>query len=162
MIHMICGPSGAGKTTCARKLADDLGGVRFSIDEWMVTLFGDDVPTHISPGWINPRLLRCDQQVWSIASQLGVRGTPAILDLGFQRTEHRQRFARLAAEASLPVKLHVLTADRAERWRRVEGRNQQRGETFHLEVTRQMFEYSETFWEPPGAHEIKTLNTIAA
>lgn len=160
MIHMICGPAGAGKTTFARKLADDFGGVRFSIDEWMMTLFGDDVPTNISPGWITPRLLRCDQQVWSIAAQLGARGTPAILDLGFQRAEHRRRFAALAAEAALPAMLHVLNTGITERWRRVEQRNQQRGETFHMEVTRQMFDYSETFWEPPRATEIEEINTV--
>lgn len=159
MIHMICGPAGSGKTTHARKLADELGGVRFSIDEWMVALFGDDVPANISPGWINPRLLRCDQQVWSIARQLGTCGTPAILDLGFQRAEHRRRFAALVAEASLTAKLHVLNTSITERWRRIEDRNEQRGETFHMEVTRQMFEYSETFWEPPTAAEIEAIDT---
>ncbi len=162
MIHVICGPAGAGKTTHARKLADELGGVRFSIDEWMVTLFGDDVPANITPGWINPRLRRCDQQIWAIARQLGMCGTPAILDLGFQRTEHRRRFGSLASQALLSATLHVLNADVTERWRRVEDRNRQQGETFHMNVTRQMFDYSETFWEPPGPGEINAMNALSA
>ena len=42
LIHLICGSTGAGKTTYARELATNIGGVVFSIDEWMVTLFGED------------------------------------------------------------------------------------------------------------------------
>ena len=34
LLHMVCGGVGAGKTTYARKLADEIGGLRFSIDEW--------------------------------------------------------------------------------------------------------------------------------
>ncbi|WP_460532347.1 AAA family ATPase [Flindersiella endophytica] len=35
-VHLLCGLVGAGKTTCARRLAADLPAVRFSPDEWML------------------------------------------------------------------------------------------------------------------------------
>ena len=41
---LVVGCTGAGKTTYARQLAAELGAVRFSIDEWMMALFGPDVP----------------------------------------------------------------------------------------------------------------------
>ncbi len=41
-VHLIAGSTGAGKTTYARALAEQVGGVRFSIDEWMTALFWMD------------------------------------------------------------------------------------------------------------------------
>ena len=49
LIHLICGSTGAGKTTYAHELAKSIGGVVFSIDEWMVTLFGEDAPADLDP-----------------------------------------------------------------------------------------------------------------
>ena len=43
-VHLVFGPQGAGKTTHARALAARIGGVRFSIDEWMAQLFAPDWP----------------------------------------------------------------------------------------------------------------------
>lgn len=39
-IHLICGSTGAGKTTYSARLSEQTGAVSFSIDDWMVTLFG--------------------------------------------------------------------------------------------------------------------------
>src|SRR5689334_16988583 len=44
LVHLICGSTGAGKTTYARRLADEIGAVVFSIDEWMAALFWMDAP----------------------------------------------------------------------------------------------------------------------
>lgn len=38
-VHMICGLTGAGKSTYAERLRLDSRAVRFSIDEWNRTLF---------------------------------------------------------------------------------------------------------------------------
>ena len=40
IIYLICGSTGAGKTTYAIRLSETVGAVRFSIDEWMAALFG--------------------------------------------------------------------------------------------------------------------------
>lgn len=153
LIHLICGSTGAGKTTYARELATETSGVVFSIDDWMVTLFGEDAPAKLDPEWIFPRVHRCEIQIWSMASQLGKRGVPSILDLGFQKHEHRKRFAGLAKQAQLTAKLHALSVDASERWRRVNSRNRNQGETYHMEITRSMFDYIETTWEPPSDEE---------
>ena len=158
LIHLICGSTGAGKTTYSRELASDLGGVQFSIDEWMVSLFGEDAPESINPAWIFPRVLRCEKQMWAVALQLGKLGIPSILDFGFQRLEHRQKYADLAKKARFTAKLHVLNVDASERWKRVEARNKNQGETFHMEITRGMFDYIETIWEPPGNEEVTSMS----
>ena len=43
---LIVGCTGAGKTTYARRLADEIGGIRFSIDEWMMALFWKPLNKH--------------------------------------------------------------------------------------------------------------------
>ena len=157
LIHLISGSTGAGKTTYARELARTIGGVVFSIDDWMVTLFGEDAPKNLDPGWIFPRVHRCETTIWSMASQLGSLDVPSILDLGFQKHEHRQRFAVLAKQAQLSAKLHVLCVDASERWKRVDARNKEQSETFHMVITRNMFDYIETTWEPPSDDEIAAV-----
>ena len=47
LFHIICGSTGAGKSTYARKLAEQVGGLHFAIDDWMVTLFWKDSPQPI-------------------------------------------------------------------------------------------------------------------
>jgi predicted kinase len=44
VIHLICGSTGAGKTTYATGLRQQLGALHLSIDDWMVTLFAPDKP----------------------------------------------------------------------------------------------------------------------
>ena len=157
LIHLVCGSTGAGKTTFARELADDLHGIHFSIDEWMVSLFGEDAPDDLEPAWIFPRVSRCENQMWAMAIQLGKLGIPSILDFGFQRLEHRQRYFSLARSSRLSVKLHVLDVDAALRWERVQHRNQNPGDTFQMKITRSMFDYIETIWEPPGESELDSM-----
>ena len=160
LIHLICGSTGAGKTTYARALAKDVGGVCFSIDEWMVSLFGEDAPENLTPAWFAPRVLRCEVQMWAIALQLGKEGIPSILDLGFQRHEHRQRYVSLIKAAGLSAKLHVLDVDASLRWERVQSRNLEQGDTFRMEITRGMFDYIEGIWERPCSEEIAMIANI--
>ena len=157
LIHLICGSTGAGKTTYARELADTVNGIHFSIDEWMVTLFGKDAPSELSPGWIFPRVERCENQIWSTVLRLGERGIPSVLDLGFQRRNHRRKYAGIIREAGFSAKLHFLDVDASERWRRVEQRNGSREETHHMTITRGMFDYIETIWEPPTIDELEAI-----
>ena len=160
LTHLICGSTGAGKTTYSQKLADEVSGICFSIDEWMVSLFGEDAPQDLTPAWIAPRVSRCEAQMWTMALQLGKLGVPSILDFGFQRREHRQRYVSLIKASQLSAKLHVLDVDASVRWTRVQSRNAARGETFQMEITRGMFDYIETIWEPPSNGEIKLISDM--
>ena len=58
-IHLICGSTGAGKTTYALQLAEKLYAVRFSIDAWMAALFWMDTPQPLDPAWSIERVERC-------------------------------------------------------------------------------------------------------
>jgi len=148
-IILIVGSTGAGKTTYARRLAEELGGVRFSIDEWMTTLFWADSPQPLEFAWTMERIARCEAQIFAMVRQLAAHGVPALLDLGFTTKEHRDKFRALAAEVGLSVAVHFIDVPADERWQRVNRRNQERGETYAMQVDRQMFDFMDAMWEPP-------------
>ena len=155
LVHLVCGPTGAGKTTAALALTEHLKGVRYSIDEWMAILFWKDSPQPVEYLWTLERVNRCEAMIWSMAKQTLTRGVPVVLDLGFTKSEHRTRFVSLAHDAGFKCTLHVTDAPAEERWRRVQARNAKKGTTYQLQVTREMFEFMEKIWEPPSADELK-------
>lgn len=156
--HIICGSTGAGKSTFAKRLADEMGGIHFAIDEWMVALFWKDSPDPIEFEWTMERVNRCEVQIASMAIACVKRGVPAILDLGFTKAVHRQKFGNIASGTDIEVALHFLDVPADVRWSRVQGRNANKGETFSLEVDRDMFDFVEGMWEAPDEGELAALN----
>lgn len=152
-LNLVVGCTGAGKSTYARGLADELGALRFSIDEWMVALFWADSPQPIEFAWAIERVNRCEAQIFAMVRQAAQRGVPVVLDLGFTTKAHRDKFRALGEEAGLSVAVHFVDVPANERWRRVEQRNAQQGETFSLTVDRAMFDFMEGLWEPPSEDE---------
>ena len=148
-VYLITGGTGAGKTTYALKLATEKNGIRFSIDDWMTTLFWMDSPNPISHDWAMERIERAEAQIWETAQQILEQGGSVILDLGFTKTLHRQKFSHLAQEVGYEASLHWVDIAPDERWRRVQSRNAEKGETFAMDVTREMFDFMEAQWETP-------------
>ncbi len=160
MIHLVCGSTGAGKTTYAVGLCRDLGGLHFSIDDWMVGLFGPDQADRPDWNWIAARLARCEHRILDIALQAAGKGMPSVLDLGLQQAEQRGRVASRVSAAGWAPRLHFLDVDAETRWQRVETRNRERGPTYRLAVTRPMFDFIETLWQPPGPSEMDALDGV--
>ena len=162
LIHLVCGSTGAGKTTYAIALAEKLKGVRFSIDEWMASLFWMDSPRPIEPAWAMARVERCMDRIWDTAREVSSRGVPCVLDLGLGQRVHREKFALLAKDSGLSLQLHYLDVPEAERWRRVQARNDAKAGTYQLpfDVTREMFDFVEGIFEPPLDNEIAEHNGI--
>lgn len=160
--HLIYGPTAAGKSSYARKLAADLNGVRFAIDEWMHAMFGDDAPPRLNMSWVMPRVARCQAQVWSVAQQILGTGTDVVLELGLLRKSDRDAIKTLVEQAGHIAHFHFVDADLAVRRQRVLSRNAEKGETYSFEVTPEMFEAMETYFERPtdsellGSHVIQT------
>ena len=157
-VHLVCGSTGAGKTTYSLRLSERLRATHFSIDDWMVTLFAADMPRPPDWTWISERAGRCQSQIMTTACALGSMGSSSILDLGWLRADQRQHAVSLATERGMAVQLHFLDVDIAERWRRVKARNAERGETFRLTVTAEMFEFIEKIWEPPSSEEMAAFH----
>ena len=159
-IILVTGGVGAGKTSVARRLERELGGMRFSIDDWMTGLFWMDSPDPIRFEWTMERINRCEAMIWQMGESTVKLGHPAILDLGFTLAAHRAAFAERAANAGFPVALHYVDVPAAERWRRVEQRNATRGVTYSMTVDRAMFDFMEGQWQAPDDAEMEWLNGV--
>lgn len=153
-IHCVCGPIAAGKSTLARSLAEEVRGVRFAIDEWMHALYGPDRPEQMNLGWVAPRLARCHETIWSVASQVLACGRDVVLESGLMTRADREAFRARARAAGHRVKMHFVDASRDVRLARLARRNLERGETFSFEVTPAMFEFLEARYEAPTASEL--------
>ena len=159
--HLLAGGVGAGKTTHALALCRELGAMHFSIDDWMVKLFGPDArqspdqPPQLS--WIVERTGRCERHIEAMALALGRLGVSSVLDTGLLRADKRRALAQAARTAGYGVKLHFVDVPADERWRRVSARNEQQGETYRVTVTRPMFDFIESVWQPPDAEEMEEM-----
>jgi predicted kinase len=153
-VHLICGPTGAGKTTYAQALSDRLRGVRFSIEVWMANLFMADRPEPMRLDWAVQRTARCETQMWALADGLLPIGIDVVFDVGLSTREHRDRFRLRSARLGAECKLHYLDVDAETRRMRVRQRNAQRDGTSAFEVTDSMFEWMERRFEPPTDDEL--------
>jgi predicted kinase len=153
-VIIVCGSTGAGKTTYARKLARDRGGIRFSIDEWMQALFAPD-RTEVELEWMMERVERCERQIWSICTQLIALDTAVVLDLGFTTRAHREKFRVLAGEAGARAAVHYVDVDADERRRRVHARNDEKDPAaYAMPVTDETFDFMEQRFEPPERSDL--------
>jgi predicted kinase len=151
--HLVAGSTGAGKTTAAREIAEQLGAVRFSIDEWMNSLYWMDCPEKNDFAWALERSRRCADQIEAVAKELARADVDAVLDLGFTTRAQRMAWLKRSRAAGVGCVLHVLEVDAELRWERVQERNRGESGTFAFVVTREMFEFMEERWEAPSVEE---------
>jgi predicted kinase len=154
-LHVLFGPSGAGKTTYARTFARREGAVALILDEWMARLFAPDMPDPIEYEWMIERVQRCEAQIWSTAAAVIAAGRPVILDIGLMRKADRDRVREIADGAGLTLQFHYVTAPTEVRRARVAERNVVRGENFSIDVTPEMFEFVEGIFEVPERAELQ-------
>jgi len=159
-IHLICGATGAGKSTYSAALAQDVCGVRFSIDEWMQRLHNADQPSEMRFDWFYERVQRNCAQMRRMAEQLCEIDVPAVFDCGLTNAEERAIFADWAEEMGYSMQLHYVDVHHDIRWGRVQKRNQEQAETFQFEVTREMFDFIESIWQPPSDSEMRRMSGI--
>ena len=152
-VHLVCGSTGAGKTTYAIALAKRIGAVRFSIDEWMLNLFMADRPQTSSLEWAVTRIDRCETQMWALAKQLILRDVDVVFDVGLSRRDSRDRIRTLTAQTRAESKLHYLDVSTEIRKARVlERLKETSGSSFAIDGA--MFDLMERLFEPPSDDEL--------
>jgi predicted kinase len=154
-LHVIFGPSGAGKTTYAHAFARRERAVAFILDDWMARLFAPDMPQPLEYDWMIERVGRCEAQIWSTAAGVLATGTSVILDIGLMRRADRARVREIAEAAELLLQFHFVTASAVSRRARVAERNVIKGESFAIEVTPELFDFIEGVYEAPDPDELK-------
>lgn len=130
LVHLVCGATGAGKSTYAEALAQDLGAVRFSIDEWMERLHNPDKPEVDRFDWFYERVQRNCTQMRAVAERLAELGTASVFECGLTNAEERAIFADWAEEQGLSLHLHFVDVPAELRWQRVQQRNAAQADIF--------------------------------
>jgi len=117
---------GGGGDRGGEEYGGAVGGVRFSIDEWMTALYWMDCPEKNDFAWALERVGRCEAQIEAVARELARVGVDAVLDLGFTTRAQRREWLEMARLAGVECELHVLEVDAEVRWERVLERNRGR------------------------------------
>ncbi len=106
-LHLTSGLPGVGKTTLARRLADELPALRLTPDEWMAPLFGAsdaDGARDVLEG----------RFIW-VAHEVLSGGGSVILDFGCWSPEERYAIRAIAQGVGARYVLHHLTLPEHER-----------------------------------------------
>jgi predicted kinase len=103
-VHLLCGLVGAGKTTLARQLAAEEMGVRFSLDEWMLRLYGTryDDPSYVA------RIDGCKAMIWDLARQVLGAGHDVVLDWNHWSRQRRAESIEAASAVGATPVVHYL------------------------------------------------------
>jgi predicted kinase len=117
--HLIHGFIGVGKTTFARQLEERLPAIRFSHDEWMARLYGDDPPVEHFAEFYR-RVWEQMEGVWPRCLELGLN---VVLDFGFWTRRERDAVRATVATMGAQSRLYRVTCSEEEAWRRIERRN---------------------------------------
>lgn len=136
----LCGLPRSGKTTLARRVAEEIPAVRLSGEEWMARLGGD---------WLDEETRgRLEQFFWDLAQDLLRHGESVILESGSWLPSDRDE-KRLGARAlGAAVELHYLEVPIDELCRRPAGRNAARV-WGSVPISREQLEHWSTFFEAP-------------
>ncbi|WP_264406093.1 AAA family ATPase [Vibrio owensii] len=103
-IYFVCGFIGSGKTTYSKALAEKHSAFRFSIDEWMIPLYGE----HMERDVFDSRLATLQALFKDSAQQLFSLDVPVIFDFGFWRKTDREAFVDWASSIGVDSEVHYL------------------------------------------------------
>ncbi|MBM7788785.1 AAA family ATPase [Tenggerimyces flavus] len=155
-VHLLCGLVAAGKTTYARRLEAELPAVRFTLDEWMLRLYGlsYDDPAYVA------RLEGCTSLIWDTAVQVLRLGHDVVLDWNQWSVDRRSSWRERAAASGCRVVLHHLDVSVETATERARGRDEEGGAGVHR-VDDAGVRHSATIFEPPTAEEGIEILTIS-
>jgi predicted kinase len=139
-VYLIEGPVGAGKSTFSRSLTTKTNGIHISLDEWFVSLFSPDRPAAEITTWYLERKNRLVNLIWKHAGALLASGIDVVLELGLIQRADRQAFYRRVVENGFDLWVYVLDTPEDIRRQRVRQRNIERGDTFFMVVTDDIFD----------------------
>lgn len=142
-LHLTVGLPGVGKTTLAHRLAAEQRAVRFTPDDWMLPLYGENDPYRRDV--VEGRLL------WTTHEVLR-GGASVVVDFGCWSAEERWAVRAIAEHAGAAFVMHVLDLPEAERRARIDARWES-DPTSTFEMTTEDHDQHVTVYQPPTVEE---------
>jgi predicted kinase len=126
--HLLFGIPGSGKTTLAKELMERHRAIRFTPDEWMARLFGEDPHVAIFREK-QAAILDLLEPMWVRCLHLGV---DVVLDYGFWSRAERDHVRKAVGSSGSQVLLYSVECPAEEAWRRVSARNRQNHHSLYI------------------------------
>jgi predicted kinase len=139
---IVCGLPGSGKTTHARAVAEQAGGIRFCADEWMEALSIDH--------YDEARRHKVEALQWKAAQELLQLGLVVIIEWGTWSRADRDTLRLRAREIGAAVELHYFTAPLGVLFDRIQRRGREQPA-----ITWERFKDWARKFEAPNAREMK-------
>jgi predicted kinase len=141
---LTCGLPGSGKTTLAKRLADDRHALRLTKDEWMWAIG--------SSPWDAPTQEKVERELWRLAQDVLRLGLSVVLDFGLWARAERDEMRSTARRLGVHVELHYVEAPLDELWRRIDERNSE-PPWLAAPISRAHLEEWMELFQPPDAAE---------
>jgi predicted kinase len=120
LAFLLHGYLGVGKTRLARRLEAEHAAIRFTHDEWMRALYGNDPPEAFFAEYAG-RVSGLIEATWTRCLELRLN---VVLDFGFWSRSERDRTRALIAQLGGECRLYRLTCPDEIARQRIEGRNE--------------------------------------
>jgi len=143
-VYFICGFVGSGKTTYSKKLSESVPAFRFSIDEWMIPLWGE----HMERSVFEARMATLQNLFKDAALQMLNLGVSVLFDFGFWTDADRADIANWAMENNVEYEFHYLDVSFEECSKRALSRSPASDKQVY-EMTPEMLELFWSWFEIP-------------
>ena len=161
-IHLMVGFMGFGKTTISKKLAENIPAVCLTHDEFMVKLYGRNMPY----ADFHPNFDKVDRVLWDLAEKIIKAGVDVIMDYGFWSHDDRKKAYNRAKKITDEVVFHQVECDMQVAKQRILKRSAENPEELFIredefdtlakqyEPWNDMDDYPVIFHNAPTAHYI--------
>ncbi len=147
-LYMVVGLPGSGKTTKAKEIEIEHSALRFTPDEWILALYGNDLDRPRRDAVRSP----IEALQWQVAKRALELGSSVVLDWGFWSRDERTKYRKEAETLGAQVKIAFLDIPIDELWSRISQRPESLKGTLH--ITRSELEEWSGRFEPPSKEEL--------